>query len=436
MKKIFVMVVIICMIFLTGCGKDNADSVFKNFTNKIGKIDGYIISGVLDVKNNNNTYNYDVEVSFKSKDKFKVSLVNTANNHEQVILRNDDGVFVLTPSLNKSFKFQSDWPYNNSQVYILGSIVDDLNKDSEVVKEEVDGKYVFTSKVTYPNNNKLVKQKVTVNKDLFVESVEVLNDQGEAEMTFKVSNTDYNPTFDESYFEVNSIINKTNNNNQTGDNNKDNNNQNNTNNLNENNPNTNDGNLNNQNDTKATSTCDPKTDTTCKAEDNKNNQIDENNNEQNNTNVKSQSNNIENISLRPITMTINGLEDSKKNEIKTTPTATLDDIIYPLYLPTGTVLKDQERVSKTDGERVILTFAGDKGFTLVEETAIKEKEFTIIPTYGEPGFVNATIGAITDNSLNWVSNGVEYYMVSDVMNTIELLDVANSINVAAVANLK
>ena len=62
-----------------------------------------------------------------SKDKFKVSLINNSTNHEQVILRNDDGVFVLTPSLNKSFKFQSDWPYNNSQIYLLGSIIDDLN---------------------------------------------------------------------------------------------------------------------------------------------------------------------------------------------------------------------------------------------------------------------------------------------------------------------
>ncbi len=35
-------------------------------------------------------------------DKFKVTLVNTSNNHEQVILRNDDGVFVQT---HKSTQF-------------------------------------------------------------------------------------------------------------------------------------------------------------------------------------------------------------------------------------------------------------------------------------------------------------------------------------------
>ena len=120
----------------------------------------------------------------------------------------------------------------------------------------------------------------------------------------------------------------------------------------------------------------------------------------------------------------------------TTETATLDDIIYPLYLPSGTVLEDQEKVSKTDGERVILTFTGDKGFTLVEETVAREKEFTVIPTYGEPLQVNDTIGAVTSNSLNWISGNVEYYIVSDVMSSDELLSIANSINVSSVSSLK
>ena len=426
MKKLIIVPLLIGILFLTGCGRDNAESVFKDFTNKISSLNGYIISGTLDVKNNDNTYNYDVEVSYKSKDKFRVSLINKANNHEQVILRNDDGVFVLTPSLNKSFKFQSDWPYNNSQVYIINSIVEDLNKDTETTKEEKDGKYVFTSKVNYPNNSKLVKERVTVTKDLFIESVEVLNEEGISEMTFTVKNTDYNPTFDESYFEVNSIINGSNSN--QSDENKETsekNNQQDENNIKGNQPG--DSNIEENKKSTITSTCDPKVDATCKT--------DESNN------IKQESNVINSMYVTRLTMTMNGDEDITKstgNETKEKelPTATLEDVIYPLYLPTGTVLKDQEKVSKTDGERVILTFSGDKGFTLVEETATKEKEFTIIPTYGEPGFVNDTIGAITDNSLNWISNGVEYYMVSDVMNTVELLDVANSINVTAVANLK
>ena len=87
----------------------------------------------MEIVNNEDTYKYNVEVSYKHKDYYKVEKVNTLNNHEQVILRNDDGVYVVTPSLNKSFKFQSDWPYNNSQIYLLGSIIEDLTEDEDRV---------------------------------------------------------------------------------------------------------------------------------------------------------------------------------------------------------------------------------------------------------------------------------------------------------------
>ena len=396
MKKIFILLFILVTVFLTGCTKENSDNIFKNLTDKINNLESYKLDGNLEVKNDNNSYSYNVEVSFMEKDKFRVSLVNTSNNHEQVILRNDDGVFVLTPSLNKSFKFQSDWPYNNSQIYLLGSIIDDLNNDANLTKEEKDGKYIFTSKVNYPNNPDLVKQNVYVTKDLMLEKVEILNTNDEVEMSFKVNNTDYSPTFDESYFEVNSIINTTNqNNNSNSDNN------------------------NNNSSTNETTT---NQDTTDGKTTNGNNQTDTNKN----TNTGTNSNTDKN----------NNPSANNNQTNRTEPTATLEDIIYPLYLPSGTVLVEQEKVSKTDGERVILTFGGEKGFTLVEETVTKEEEFTVIPTYGEPGFVNDTIGAVTDNSLNWISGDIEYYLVSDVMNSEELLSIANSIDISAVASLK
>ena len=40
-------------------------------------------------------------------------------------------VIVLTPSLNKSFKFQSDWPYNSSQSYILQPLLEDMENEEE-----------------------------------------------------------------------------------------------------------------------------------------------------------------------------------------------------------------------------------------------------------------------------------------------------------------
>ena len=116
------------------------------------------------------------------------------------------------------------------------------------------------------------------------------------------------------------------------------------------------------------------------------------------------------------------------NKDKTTEqSSAIDDIIYPLYIPTGTSLIDKEKVSKTDGERVILTFDGEKPF-LVEETSSVSDEFSIVPTLGEPYLLIDTIGALTNNSITWSSNGIDYYIVSDAMSQIELIEIASSIS--------
>ncbi|HIU40613.1 MAG TPA: hypothetical protein IAB68_04875 [Candidatus Aphodocola excrementigallinarum] len=236
-------------------------------------------------------------------------------------------VRVLTPSLNKSFKFQSDWPYNNSQVYLLQSIVNDLENDDERTFKNEDGKYVFTSKVNYPNNRNLVKQKVTFNDKLELEEVIVLDSDEIPAMTLKVESIDYKPSFKDNYFDLNEIMNT-----------------------------------------------------------------------------------VE-------------VEDS------VVETGVMDDIIYPLVLPEGTKLTSEEKVQLGEGERVILTFSGDKPFLLVEETVNVLDEFTVIPTMGEPFMVMDSIGALSDNSVNFTSGGINYYIVSDVMSQDELLEIANSISV-------
>ena len=110
-------------------------------------------------------------------------------------------------------------------------------------------------------------------------------------------------------------------------------------------------------------------------------------------------------------------------------TSAIDDTIYPMVLPEGTKLTNEEKVSMTDGERVILTFSGDKPFILVEETVSTMDELTVIPTMGEPAMFMDSLGVLSDNSINFTSGGINYYLVSDVMNQDELLEVANSISV-------
>ena len=94
MKKILKICCILGIFLVVGCGVYSQDDVIKDLTKKIDSAKSYLVEGNLEIMNNEDTYAYNVTVSYQEGDYYKVELVNTTNNHEQVILRNDDGVYV------------------------------------------------------------------------------------------------------------------------------------------------------------------------------------------------------------------------------------------------------------------------------------------------------------------------------------------------------
>lgn len=315
------------LLLVSGCGKNSETSVINDLEKKINKASAYKVTGVLEIVNNDEVYTYDVEVSYKKNNNYRVSLTNQANNHTQVILKNSDGVYVLTPALNKSFKFQSDWPYSNSQVYLLKSLINDIKDTKDRGFKDVKSGYSLSTKVNYPNNSKLVKQTIELDKNGDLKKVSVYDSNNIICMTMTFDSIDYSPTFKKDYFNLDSVM---------------------------------------------------------------------------------------------------STYSISEEEVK--ETTMIDDTIYPLVIPNGTKLVSEEKIKKDVGDRIIMTFDGDKPFLLVEETAVVEDEFTVIPTYGEPFQLMDTLGVMTNNSLTWASNGIEYYIVSDVLNQNELVEVAQSIS--------
>ena len=200
MKK-FCLILFVCLL-MVGCGKYTVKDAQSDLEKKINKADSYNLTGEMEIINNDDVYKYDVDVSYSKTDKFRVSLKNKTNNHEQIILKNSDGVYVLTPTLNKSFKFQSDWPYNNSQVYLLQTLLSDIQNDSQKEFKETGQNYIFTTSVNYPNNSDLVKQKIYFDKKLNPTKVEVMNDDDDVliKMTFK--KVDFDAKFKDKYFSL------------------------------------------------------------------------------------------------------------------------------------------------------------------------------------------------------------------------------------------
>lgn len=347
MKKIFLL--FISILLLTGCGKVNKDKLIDDFKDKVESSKAYTIDSKMEIYNSEDTFTYNIKVSYMDDDYFKVQMVNTLNNHEQIILRNNNEVYVVTPSLNKSYKFVSEWPYNSSQSYILNTLVKDLESSSEVGFEEVDGGYVLKSEVNYPNNTNLSYEKMYFSKNMDLKSVSVYDKNDIVAIKVDFNKIDYKANLKENDFNVENLID-------------------------ENCCNTNNGN--------------------------------------NNSNGNSNS------------------ENNSTNNEKTETTASLDEIVYPLYVPANTYLKGKEVVNTEDGERVILTFNGEKNFILIEETSKINDEFEIIPVYGDPLMLSNTVGALSTNSLSWSSDQVDYYLASNDLTTAEISTIAESLGVA------
>ena len=325
MKKIMA----ICLIFLsacffTGCFNSKTDDVVASFKNAVEKAKAYHVSGELEIVNNEESYLYSVDVAYKDDDYFRVSLKNKTNNHEQIILKNETGVYVLTPSLNKSFKFQSEWPYNNSQSYLLQTLVNDMDNDENKTVEIGEDSTIVTTTVNYSNNKNLVNQKIYFDKKGNLQKVEVLNKDGNAKIKMTYNDIDYKASYDADYFNLDANMNVT-----------------------------------------------------------------------------------------------SGTEQTLSE---------IEDIIYPMYMPENTYLESEDVVSLEDGERIILTFSGDNPFMIIQETVDVDDDYAIIPVYGEIEWTGDTLGVMADNTINWISNGVEYYAVSDVLESSELLEIVNSIS--------
>ena len=274
--------------------------------------------------NKKDKYNYLVDVTYKKGTYYKVSLINKENKHEQIILKNDEGVYVVTPSINKSFKFQSEWPSNSSQSYILESLLKDVLNDGERSVKNTNDKYTIISKVNYPNNNDLKTQEVTLGSDYLPNKVVVKNSSGSTLISVVVTKIDLKTKYDKNYF---------------------------------------------------------------------------------------------------------ALSNSIKEEVNNSSTketgVTLKDVVYPMYLPSGTKYSGEEVITKDNSERVILTYTGVKPFILIEEASNnKEHETTLVS--GEVVQYGNVLGVLTSTSLNWSNNGKEYYLIGESLSSDEILQIASS----------
>ena len=175
----------------------------KQFENKMSDMNSYILKGDMEITKGEDVKTYAVEVGYKKaeKDLFKVSLTDKELNQNQVILRNDSGVYVITPSLNQIFKFEGDWPMNSPKPYLLQSMASIVKQKNAVIKKEKDG-YLVTSKVSYPNNKNFDHEEIMFDKDAKVKWLQIYNKDNSSELKIVFNKVDYDAKIKDTYFKA------------------------------------------------------------------------------------------------------------------------------------------------------------------------------------------------------------------------------------------
>lgn len=315
---------------------------------KWAETNGYELNASMEIKSGGEPRNYDVTVWHTKPDFYRVEVVESGKDVSQMIVRNADGVFVVTPTLNKMYKFQSDWPKKNSQAYLIGALAEDLAEDKNLVMKEEEKAYIFEAATRNSYKNSMPHQVITVDKKtLLPTSVAIMNDVKEEQIRITFKKIKLGVQHAAKEYAVEQFTDKD--------------------------------------------------------------------------------------STKGEQATPADKEGQEGKDEKEAVGAEVEYQEFQTHYPVlnWAQLANEKVVQENGMERVILTFDGEKAFTVMQQPVTKENSMLPVSSPGDPVDLGYTIGAITDTSISWEKDGVEFFVASSKLTREEMIEVATSMTISS-----
>jgi len=322
--------------------------VLKKVNGKWAETNGYELNASMEIKSGGEPRNYDVTVWHTKPDFYRVEVVESGKDVSQMIVRNADGVFVVTPTLNKMYKFQSDWPKKNSQAYLIGALAEDLAEDKNLVMKEEEKAYIFEAATRNSYKNSMPHQVITVDKKtLLPTSVAIMNDVKEEQIRITFKKIKLGVQHAAKEYAVEQFTDKD--------------------------------------------------------------------------------------STKGEQATPADKEGQEEKDDKEAVGAEVEYQEFQTHYPVlnWAQLANEKVVQENGMERVILTFDGEKAFTVMQQPVTKENSMLPVSSPGDPVDLGYTIGAITDTSISWEKDGVEFFVASSKLTREEMIEVATSMTISS-----
>ena len=194
MKKKLIIAVVVVAVLLVGIFMFRPKSFSKEFEKVMGNLTSYTLHGEMEINKGEEQKSYLIEVNYKKGDEddfYKVSLYDKNLNQEQILLRNLEGVFVITPSLNQIFKFEGDWPMNSPKPYLIQTMFDVMKNEEAQIEQRKDGATIITP-VVYSNNKNYRIQKMEFDAEAKPITVEISDETETMQLKLVFDKVTYN----------------------------------------------------------------------------------------------------------------------------------------------------------------------------------------------------------------------------------------------------
>lgn len=330
LKKVIIGILIVAVIALAGWKIFfTKDDLSNSLENRNQNLTAYHMEGNMEMLSGEEKREYMVTTDFSKKEDnsyFRVSLMNKSIQQEQILLRNDKGIFMLTPTLNQVYQFKGDWPLNGPKPYLYHSMLDGFDAKHELKK--MDDGYVLTFTPQYENAPKWTKEEVKFTKELKPLWLNIYDDANQPVVKMTFTKVDFEPTFEDNYFDVN-----------------------------------------------------------------------------------------------------HNMEEARKN-LSSSTMATQDDLpLYPAGADVSSVLKEETETMVNGKTTHILTYEGNKSFTIIQSIVTPNEEMQEEQVNGKMVDVLGTIGFMNGNYLSYVYNGVSYHIHSNTLSVAEMVEIASGMEV-------
>ena len=194
MNKKLIIAVVVVAVLLAGIFMFRPKSFSKEFEKVMGNLTSYTLHGEMEINKGEEQKSYLIEVNYKKGDEddfYKVSLYDKNLNQEQILLRNLEGVFVITPSLNQIFKFEGDWPMNSPKPYLIQTMFDVMKNEEAQIEQRKDGATIITP-VVYSNNKNYRIQKMEFDAEAKPITVEISDETETVQLKLVFDKVTYN----------------------------------------------------------------------------------------------------------------------------------------------------------------------------------------------------------------------------------------------------